>query len=156
MSALGRPGPERPHEIGPNKRPTAYFFPEIAHPVEVFEKHGIAVEYCSPLGSAPSDNGYDASDPPSWPSATANRSGAWHAAAACPRSIDGRLITGQNPASAGPLAEAIVRALGQCSTVGWAAPPPTQRGRFDQKSNCADTLAVRAAAAVAKVPLASQ
>lgn len=51
------------HEIGPNKRPTGYFFPEIAHPVEVFEQHGVAVEYCSPLGTAPSDDGYDASDP---------------------------------------------------------------------------------------------
>lgn len=51
------------HEIGPHKRPTGYFFPEIAHPVEVFERHGIAVEYCSPLGGAPSDDGYDESDP---------------------------------------------------------------------------------------------
>jgi len=51
------------HVIGPNQRPTGYYFPEIAHPVEVFEKHGVAVEYCSPLGSAPSDDGYDANDP---------------------------------------------------------------------------------------------
>jgi putative intracellular protease/amidase len=51
------------HEIGPHKRKTGYFFPEIAHPVEVFEKHGIAIEYASPLGGAPSDDGYDESDP---------------------------------------------------------------------------------------------
>lgn len=51
------------HEIGPHKRRTGYFFPEIAHPVEVFERHGVAVEYCSPLGGAPSDDGYDESDP---------------------------------------------------------------------------------------------
>lgn len=51
------------HEIGPKRRKTGYFFPEIAHPVEVFEKHGIAVDYASPLGGAPSDDGYDASDP---------------------------------------------------------------------------------------------
>ncbi|TFW20625.1 type 1 glutamine amidotransferase domain-containing protein [Duganella callida] len=51
------------HEIGPHKRKTGYFFPEIAHPVEVFEKHGYAVEYSSPLGGAPSDDGYDEKDP---------------------------------------------------------------------------------------------
>jgi len=51
------------HEIGPHKRKTGYFFPEIAHPVEVFERHGVAVEYVSPQGGAPSDDGYDAADP---------------------------------------------------------------------------------------------
>lgn len=51
------------HEIGPNKRSTGYFFPEVAHPVEVFEHAGIAVEYASPLGGAPSEDGYDESDP---------------------------------------------------------------------------------------------
>lgn len=51
------------HEIGPNKRKTGYFFPEIAHPHEVLEKAGIAVEYASPLGGAPTDDGYDEKDP---------------------------------------------------------------------------------------------
>jgi putative intracellular protease/amidase len=51
------------HEIGPNKRPTGYFFPEVAHPVAVFNDAGVAVEYASPLGGAPSEDGYDESDP---------------------------------------------------------------------------------------------
>ena len=51
------------HFIGPKKRPTGFFFPEIAHPVEVFERSGIAVEYASPLGGAPTEDGYDEKDP---------------------------------------------------------------------------------------------
>ena len=51
------------HEIGPNNRATGYFFPEVAHPVEVFDHAGIAVEYASPLGGEPSADGYDATDP---------------------------------------------------------------------------------------------
>lgn len=51
------------HEIGPKKRKTGYFFPEIAHPGEVFEEHGIAIEYASPLGGPISDEGYDEKDP---------------------------------------------------------------------------------------------
>ena len=50
-------------EIGPNRRPTGYFFPEVAHPVEVFERAGIAVEFASPLGGRPPEDGYDESDP---------------------------------------------------------------------------------------------
>ena len=50
-------------EIGPNKRKTGYFFPEVAHPVEVFEHAGVAVEYASPLGGAIPDDGYDENDP---------------------------------------------------------------------------------------------
>ena len=50
-------------EIGPNKRKTGYFFPEVAHPVEVFEHAGVAVEYASPLGGAIPEDGYDESDP---------------------------------------------------------------------------------------------
>jgi putative intracellular protease/amidase len=49
--------------IGPNDRPTGYFFPEVAHPVEVFERAGIAVEYASPLGGTPPEDGYDDTDP---------------------------------------------------------------------------------------------
>lgn len=50
-------------EIGPNKRRTGYFFPEVAHPYEVFSEAGIAVEYASPLGGTPPEDGYDESDP---------------------------------------------------------------------------------------------
>jgi putative intracellular protease/amidase len=49
--------------IGPNKRATGYFFPEVAHPVEVFDRAGIAVEFTSPLGGTPPDDGYDGTDP---------------------------------------------------------------------------------------------
>lgn len=50
-------------EIGPNKRPTGYYFPEVAHPWEVLERAGIAVEFASPLGGAVHEDGYDGSDP---------------------------------------------------------------------------------------------
>jgi len=50
-------------QIGPNHRPTGYFFPEVAHPYEVFAQAGVAVEYASPLGGAPQADGYDESDP---------------------------------------------------------------------------------------------
>lgn len=51
------------HEIGPHKRKTGFFFPEVAHPFEVFDQVGIAVEYASPLGGKPSEDGYDDADP---------------------------------------------------------------------------------------------
>jgi len=51
------------HEIGPHKRKTGFFFPEIAHPVDVFNKAGIAVEYVSILGGKPTEDGYDPKDP---------------------------------------------------------------------------------------------
>jgi putative intracellular protease/amidase len=50
-------------EIGPNNRPTGFFFPEVAHPVAVLERAGIAVEYASPLGGTPPEDGYDETDP---------------------------------------------------------------------------------------------
>jgi putative intracellular protease/amidase len=50
-------------EIGPNKRATGYFFPEVAHPYEVFEQAGVAVEYASLLGGTTPEDGYDESDP---------------------------------------------------------------------------------------------
>jgi len=49
--------------IGPNNRSTGYFFPEVAHPYEVFAEAGVAVEYASPLGGTPPEDGYDESDP---------------------------------------------------------------------------------------------
>ncbi|WP_454757833.1 type 1 glutamine amidotransferase domain-containing protein [Cupriavidus campinensis] len=50
-------------EIGPNKRATGYFYPEVAHPFEVLDAAGIAVEYASPLGGNPPFDGYDETDP---------------------------------------------------------------------------------------------
>lgn len=50
-------------KIGPNDRATGFFFPEIAHPQEVFDAAGIAVEYASPLGGAVHHDGYDSTDP---------------------------------------------------------------------------------------------
>lgn len=48
--------------IGPHNRFTGYFFPEAAHPWAVFEKAGIALEYVSPHGGAPHEDGYDEKD----------------------------------------------------------------------------------------------
>lgn len=49
-------------EIGPNKRATGYYYPEVAHPFEVLDAAGIAVEYASPQGGNPPFDGYDAED----------------------------------------------------------------------------------------------
>lgn len=49
--------------IGPHDRATGFFFPEIAHPFEVLDQAGIAVEYASPLGGQPPEDGFDANDP---------------------------------------------------------------------------------------------
>lgn len=48
--------------IGPNNRPTGFFFPEIAHPFAVLDRAGVAVEFCSPLGGRPPEDGFDADD----------------------------------------------------------------------------------------------
>jgi putative intracellular protease/amidase len=48
--------------IGPNNRPTGFFFPEIAHPFEALDKAGIAVEFASVLGGKPPEDGFDAED----------------------------------------------------------------------------------------------
>jgi len=50
-------------EIGPNKRATGFYYPEVAHPFEVLDAAGIAVEYASPLGGNPPFDGYDETDP---------------------------------------------------------------------------------------------
>lgn len=49
--------------IGPNNRPTGFFFPEIAHPFEALDRARIAVEFASPLGGKPPEDGFDADDP---------------------------------------------------------------------------------------------
>lgn len=48
--------------IGPHNRPTGFFFPEIAHPVHELDRAGIAVEFASPLGGKPHEDGFDADD----------------------------------------------------------------------------------------------
>jgi putative intracellular protease/amidase len=50
-------------EIGPHHRKTGFFFPEIAHPFRVLDDAGIAVEFASPLGGKPPEDGFDDSDP---------------------------------------------------------------------------------------------
>jgi len=49
-------------EIGPYKRRTGYFFAEIAHPFEVFDHAGIAIEYATPSGGKAPDDAYDETD----------------------------------------------------------------------------------------------
>jgi putative intracellular protease/amidase len=49
--------------IGPRARATGFFFPEVAHPFEVLDAAGIAVEYASPRGGKPPEDGYDEKDP---------------------------------------------------------------------------------------------
>ena len=48
--------------IGPNHRATGFFFPEIAHPFDVLDQAGVAVEYASPAGGKPPEDGFDGSD----------------------------------------------------------------------------------------------
>lgn len=48
--------------IGPHNRATGFFFPEIAHPVRVLDRAGIAVEFASPLGGKPPEDGFDGDD----------------------------------------------------------------------------------------------
>lgn len=50
-------------EIGPHKRRTGFFFAEVAHPFEVFDEAGVAVEYASPLGGEAPFDAYDENDP---------------------------------------------------------------------------------------------
>ncbi|WP_123026276.1 type 1 glutamine amidotransferase domain-containing protein [Mycolicibacterium stellerae] len=48
--------------IGPHNRATGFFFPEIAHPFEALDRAGIAVEFASPQGGKPPEDGFDAED----------------------------------------------------------------------------------------------
>jgi putative intracellular protease/amidase len=48
--------------IGPYNRPTGFFFPEIAHPFEELDNAGVAVEFASPLGGKPPEDGFDGTD----------------------------------------------------------------------------------------------
>lgn len=48
--------------IGPNNRPTGFFFPEIAHPFEALDEAGIAVEFATLKGGKPPEDGFDEKD----------------------------------------------------------------------------------------------
>jgi putative intracellular protease/amidase len=49
--------------IGPHNRKTGFFFAEVAHPFEVLDKAGIAVEFASPAGGWTPYDAYDEKDP---------------------------------------------------------------------------------------------
>jgi len=49
--------------IGPNNRRTGFFFAEIAHPFEVLDGAGIAIEFASPAGGWVPYDAYDEKDP---------------------------------------------------------------------------------------------
>jgi len=49
--------------IGPHHRRTGFFFPEISHPFDALDAAGVAVEFASPLGGTPPEDGFDADDP---------------------------------------------------------------------------------------------
>ena len=48
--------------IGPHSRKTGFFFAEVAHPFEVLDKAGIAVEFASPSGGWTPYDAYDEKD----------------------------------------------------------------------------------------------
>ena len=48
--------------IGPKNRKTGFFFAEVAHPFDVLDKAGIAVEFASPAGGWTPFDAYDATD----------------------------------------------------------------------------------------------
>lgn len=49
--------------IGPHNRKTGFFFAEIAHPFEVLDKAGIAIDFASPQGGFTPYDAYDEKDP---------------------------------------------------------------------------------------------
>lgn len=49
--------------IGPHNRKTGFFFAEVAHPFDVLDKAGIAVEFASPAGGWTPYDAYDEKDP---------------------------------------------------------------------------------------------
>lgn len=49
--------------IGPHNRKTGFFFAEVAHPFEVLDKAGIAVEFASPAGGWTPFDAFDEKDP---------------------------------------------------------------------------------------------
>ncbi len=49
--------------IGPKNRRTGFFFAEVAHPFDVLDGAGVAVEFASPAGGWTPYDAYDESDP---------------------------------------------------------------------------------------------
>lgn len=49
--------------IGPHNRKTGFFFAEVAHPFEVLDAAGVAIEFASPAGGWTPFDAYDESDP---------------------------------------------------------------------------------------------
>lgn len=49
--------------IGPHNRKTGFFFAEVAHPYDVLDKAGIAIEFASPKGGWTPYDAYDEKDP---------------------------------------------------------------------------------------------
>lgn len=45
--------------IGPHQRHTGFFFPEVAHPFQALDRAGVAVEFATPLGGKPSEDGFE-------------------------------------------------------------------------------------------------
>ena len=50
---------------GPRSRPTGYEFSEVAHPYDELTGRGWTVDFASPLGGRPPEDGYDERDPAS-------------------------------------------------------------------------------------------
>jgi len=49
--------------LGPKNRKTGFFFAEVAHPFDVLDKAGIAVEFASPAGGWTPYDAHDEKDP---------------------------------------------------------------------------------------------
>jgi putative intracellular protease/amidase len=49
--------------IGPSRRATGYEFSEVAHPALAFSEAGFEVDFASPAGGRPPEDGYDPKDP---------------------------------------------------------------------------------------------
>jgi putative intracellular protease/amidase len=50
-------------KIGPFNRATGYFFAEAAHPFEVLDAAGVAIDFASPKGGTIPEDAYDEKDP---------------------------------------------------------------------------------------------
>ncbi|QYO63713.1 type 1 glutamine amidotransferase domain-containing protein [Leptolyngbya sp. 7M] len=51
------------HTLGDTGQETGFYLPEVSHPVDVFERAGLTVEYVSPKGGKAPMTGIDRSDP---------------------------------------------------------------------------------------------
>jgi putative intracellular protease/amidase len=49
-------------KIGPRNRATGYFFAEVAHPFDVFDAAGVAIDFASPKGGAIPEDAFDEKD----------------------------------------------------------------------------------------------